>query len=535
MNLYRYSDEENALESAVSYIRDQYGEDDLPFRSVLVLGCCEGDVMQRFSGLFSSVTILDPDAERCDGAMEFILDHDLENVTALSMDLGEYNREFPNQTFDIVLCGSVSRDHENGKDGSLTENLKSMIAPDSICLITKEFTDSQYSDTASEILSSCGPETASGKVCFMHYYYLNAGTVMNTAKLRRFQTEEGEEVEDIRAAFDTAEEFLYGKELPFPVERHYRKAEIRCGKAGISDSHIVVSFYPESSAAQVSVCLTLEDASRDDFVYLRQIRNAKEELFTVDGRPVSLPQLCEEVLKECGLRDLHQGGTSVIIELNRFGSCTDPLELSEEEQRCLYGILTGDEGYLYVPQSLAEERMAGSWTDRDYVKVFACNGNYVLLNFNRGETYADYIDGQLPYAERYYGGLNEYFTMDAPTAGIDHGLFFSVEKGQLIRTVSQRLMNAAGTDGIRSGRQMQEDVSRTLAGIERLTGGGPGGLESLVLDDLDVSGDAANIRSLLERVKTDLDLSYSKATNRMVTVLTILGLLAALVLFLKGF
>ena len=65
-----------------------------------------------------------------------------------------------------------------------------------------------------------------------------------------------------------------------------------------------------------------------------------------------------------------------------------------------------------------EERMAQSWTSRDFVRVIAFSSNYVLLNFNRGETYADYIDYQKPYADRYFGDLNEYFTMDAPTAGV---------------------------------------------------------------------------------------------------------------------
>ena len=392
---------------------------------------------------------------------------------------------------------------------------------------------------------TCGPAVASGKICFMHYYYLSVTDSINTSRIRRMQQDETEDTAEVREAFDCAENFLHGGELQFPVIRHYRTASILSEKVPVADSHAIVSFYPQAGVAQVSVNLTLEDVPCDDFVYLHQIQCARADLFTIDGKPGSIPQFCEDVLKACGLKKVIQGPTSIITEVNRFGTCTDPLDLSLNDERCLYGMLTGDEGYLHVPRALIEERMSESWTSRDFVKVIAFSSNYLLLNFNRSENYADYIDYQKPYADHYFGSLNEYFTMDAPTAGVNHGLFFSAEMGQLIHAITQRLMGDSArpstshgffvSDDIKRNKHIRRDMIRALNKLDQVNITEIGALDDLVLRNLDIKQKVESIRSLLELVESDLDLLYNTTTNRMVTLLTILGLLFALIQTINSF
>lgn len=629
--------EDLVLNRALEYVKDKFGEEDLQYLSVLDLGCGCGRLMPRFAALFSSVTGLEPDRERCDAAMELILDQDLENATALCMDLQEYREEFPNQTFDIILCSHVFQHMTHASACSILEDLKHVMHPDSVCILTTTFTQGRRNLYTEEFLSdgsrvvldtdedgfdravadpdklavclfarpwmerflnscglqvktfqayhfaetsdasadaaasedpvllekardafylcepvegtllrpACGPETASGKICFMQFYYLNAADSMNTARIRNLQEREGEDVAVLRDAFAAAEGFLYGGNLHFPAIRHFRCTKVRSEKVDIADSHLIVSFYPSSGIIQVSINLTLEDVACDDFVFLHQVQCAGPGFFMIDGVSESIPGCCERIIRECGIKHFQPGATSIITEVNRFGICKDPQNLSLDEQRCLYGMLTGDEGYLHVPQPLVEERMAQSWTSRDFVRVIAFSSNYVLLNFNRGETYADYIDYQKPYADRYFGDLNEYFTMDAPTAGVNHGLFFSAETGQLIRTGTQRLMGASSqvhaahgffvTDDIKRNKHIRAEMIRTLNKLDQMNITELGSLDDLVMESLDVSKKVENIRSLLELVESDLDLLYSTTTNRMVTLLTILGLLFALIQTINSF
>ena len=186
-------------------------------------------------------------------------------------------------------------------------------------------------------------------------------------------------------------------------------------------------------------------------------------------------------------------------------------------------MLTGDEAYLHVPAAFAEERLANSLSGLDFVRVFASEDSCLLLNFNRGETYADYIDYQIPYAERYFGGLNDYFTMDAPTAGVDHGLYFSAEKGLLTRTAAQRL-----AEDVRMDKHTRAELNGMIAALEKTAEAQSGTMDGLVLRELGVPGSLESVRGMLEQAASDLDLRYSRSTNRMVTVLTILGILYAL-------
>ena len=137
MNDFDHSDK---LDIALRYLKETYGEEGLRYRSVLDLCCGAGDSLPEFSALFSSVTCLEPDPERCDEAMESILDRDLENATALCMDLEEYIREFPNQTFDVVMSG-VLQDGEQDEAYGFLKTLKQVIGPDTVCLFAMPFAE----------------------------------------------------------------------------------------------------------------------------------------------------------------------------------------------------------------------------------------------------------------------------------------------------------------------------------------------------------------------------------------------------------
>ncbi len=629
--------ENKVLDKAIEYAKQKYGEDMLPYLSVLDLGCGCGRLMPRFAALCSSVTGLEPDRERCDEAMSLILEKDLENATALCMTLEEYVKAFPGQMFDIVLCSHVFQHMKHETACSILEGLKQVIGPDSLCLFTTTYTDGRVNRYTEEFLTdgqrtsldidqkgfdlavdddgklavcmfsrpwierffascglkvkqfqayhfsgertaeddaaassdpaqlafardafylcepaegtllrqSCGPETASAKVCYMQYYYVDVRDSINTSRIRKLQNEESDDVALIRDSFATAESFLHGSNLHFNALRHFRSVEVRADRVDIADSHLIITFYQGSGVVQVSVNLTLEDVPADDLVFLHQIQCAGPGFFTVNGQPSSIPKLCEDVLKEYGLKNVQHGSNAIIIEVNRFGSCTDPMDLTLDEQRCLYGILTGDEGYLHVPQALIEDRMAENWTSRDFVKVIAFSSNYVLLNFNQGETYADYIDYQKPYGDHYFGALNEYFTMDAPTAGVNHGLYFSAEMGQIIRTGTERLMGSTSqvhgshgffvTDDIKRNKHIRAEMIRTLNELDQVSITEIGALDDLVFRNLKITQKVESIRSLLELVESDLDLLYSTTTNRMVTILTILGLLFAMIQTINSF
>ncbi len=384
-------------------------------------------------------------------------------------------------------------------------------------------------------------DSVAGKICYMQFFNLEGKkpdlSILNAVR-------EDEQAKTIRADFDTAEGFLYGGGLHFPAKRHFfTNVNLHLDRVAISDSHVVISVYPDVNVCQISVCLRVEEASTENFVYLHQLQGSPAENFETDGRRVSIPGLCEEFLKRFGLK-ARKGATGCMMELNRFCARADAETLTEEEMKRLYGMLTGDEGWRHVPVELARERMNEGWTSRDFVKAVVFNNSYLLLNLNCESAHRDYLAGQYGYQYRYYNGMNEYFTMDADTAGVNHGFFFSAETGLVVKTVVDRQLedrpNLERAHGVMLGNEIKENKRRRIGMIgmlnkvETVSISELGELDALVLRQLNTSERVESIRSLLELLESDLDLLYSTNTNYMVTLLTLLGLVFALIQIVIG-
>lgn len=215
-----------------------------------------------------------------------------------------------------------------------------------------------------------------------------------------------------------------------------------------------------------------------------------------------------------------------------------PASLQDTERASLYGMLTGDEGWRHVPRDLVRARLENSWSTRDFARTVVFSNNFLLVNFNQGRTAANYLAGQRENGIAYYGGIKEYFTQDAHTAGLNHGVFFSAETGMLVKATTSRLLSRrpVGYTGrkrfsigeIRKSKSYRGELIRTLSKLEIVSISEMGELDALVAEGLSVSRRVQSIRELLELVESELELAYDSNTNRMVGLLTVLGLLFAL-------
>ena len=385
-----------------------------------------------------------------------------------------------------------------------------------------------------------GETPAGGKVTYLQYYYLTdgAGDMARLPPEQKAEDCEGSR-RKVLEDFATAQGFLYGGGLHFPAVRYVSPdLGLRLEGLPIRRSHAILTVYPKLSVCQVSVCLCLEDTPVRAFVWLHQIQTSDGTLFQGEKGEISIPGICRETLEKYGIRSAAPASNAIITELNRLGDCQGAEELGDDEARCLYGVLSGDEGWKHVPAAMARQRMDSSWSSRDFVKVVAFAGNFLVLNLNRQEVYRDYIAKQHVFADRYWGGLNPYFTMDADTAGVNHGVYFSVETGMVVQTLTDRFLNSRPDVLHKSGLSLRREIKankryraemiRTMNMVERVTITELGELDGLVMRALDTLGRIESIRNLLELLESDLDLMYQTNTNRMVNILTVLGLVLAL-------
>ena len=391
----------------------------------------------------------------------------------------------------------------------------------------------------------CGPDTLEGKMCFMLYYDLKPDEKKRKKKgeaeaieKKRKALEDGEKIgDDVRSATG----FLYAEGVPFGLKRYYKTGldtKIVGKDCPVRESHAIVTIIPSRNLAQVSFNVALGESVTDNYLYLRQ-SGFGDRFFTIEGKETGLKDYAKTLLEdelEYELESDKPLNTASIMEINRFGDRIDCKDLCMEETRCLYGLLTGDEGYRFVSEDRIHSMMRKHWGSRDFFEVLAFKTNYLLLNLNQGSRYQDeYLGTQSPYQDHYYGGMNHYFVMDADTAGVNHGLFFSVERGMCILSDIERMLEKVPKStkdwwirrALKKNAKYRMELIEILNSIKLGSFAEIGELDKLIADNLELGRRTEMMRYLLENVEAELEMLYDRRSNRGMTVLTVLGLLLA--------
>lgn len=332
----------------------------------------------------------------------------------------------------------------------------------------------------------------------------------------------------------TATEFLHGGDLRFPCKRFlFSGYDISVKDCDASDGHVLATVFWDAGICEISVNFTVAASDTESLIYLRQI-------FLSDTKVCgdrSIKATAGEYFSRMGA-DIDDAEISYIVELNKFFDDDTADEIFSEDASELYGIMTGDEGYEYVPKELCRTRLGNRWSTRDFAGAVVYRNNFLLANLNRGIRIKRYIDHQTRFGTEYYGGLNPYFAMDCAIAGVNHGIMFSCEVGMVAKSVSsavlKRQAELSGKYGhlkndIGTTKQLRRELILTLNRLETVDMAELGDLDRLVMDGLDVNPLVEKIKYLLELLESELDLLYQSSTNRLVNLLTVLGLILAAV------
>lgn len=100
----------------------------------------------------------------------------------------------------------------------------------------------------------------------------------------------------------------------------------------------------------------------------------------------------------------------------------------------MYGLVTGDEGYVYVPEDVASAKIQNGWSTRGFLYVFVYGYHLVVLNFKNtsllGKKYMAFqakINEAQDRSDRY-----KYFHLNTCIASIDHGVVNCIERNIII-------------------------------------------------------------------------------------------------------
>jgi len=353
---------------------------------------------------------------------------------------------------------------------------------------------------------------------------------------------EGDGLPPVLADIRTGEKFLYGGGLTFPCTRYLRQeGEFQIRGFRPYDSHALLTLYHDSNVCQAGLHFSVQVDSVEDLIYLRQIFLSDTPV-TEDGRSIS--QVADGLLKPLGIT-VKEAENAYLLEINDFFGQEDPEEILRKHAGSAYGMMTGDEGHGYVPEAMAQERLGNRWASRDFFSAVAFRNNFLLLNLSGGSRAVGYRAHQDGFGRSFWGGPNPYFFMDAPTACVNHGLYFAAETGMVAKAICANVLNHQSrlshashrkvNQSIQTTKELRRDLIITLNRLESIGMAELGELERLIMAGLEIDPMVEKIKYLLELLESELDLLYQTSTNTLVNILTVVGLLLSAVQVIMGF
>ena len=389
--------------------------------------------------------------------------------------------------------------------------------------------------------------TFDGKISYILYFTLfpeqESAQRIKTLKedmLRNYPMAHTEEDDnEIFRDFKIVQEFLHGGGLPFQCWRLLLCNEpVTMEKAGVHQLQVMFTAFPEINIGKMTFNLQFQDAGTSQMVYLHHCNGNGAKITFKDGTALSISEMYQQVLKEMNFYGKH-GQLAHLIEINRFGNLDDVAVIMQQEKKRMYGIISGDEGWNHIPEELADARIQPDWSSRDFVEFITFGSNFLLLNLIDSPAAKRYRDNQVAFGGTYYGGMNPYFALNPEVAGVNHGIIYAVELVMAMKTIAHRILefqasfqkNRTGNFGedIRQTKDYRRELISTLNRVENIDMTELGELEKVILNSQQISPIIEKIKYLLELLESELDLMYQTRTNAFVNLLTILGLIVAIV------
>ena len=349
-------------------------------------------------------------------------------------------------------------------------------------------------------------------------------------------------VYDEMASFDnpyitdmqTAQTFLRGGGQTYRTHRVFLDS-IRpdTESAGMSGFCTMISYFEESNIVALTFHYGIKGISSDRVIGIRQSGVHKEYAFR-DGT-YSCFTMAEKICSLLGMAPHVE--TSYLCEVTKFGDIKTLEEIERDHAKLLYGLMTGDEGYDFVPEEMVRDRLTNCWGSRDFMRIYASRQAFLFINLLRTPHQQEYLDRQTQYGTDIYGAANPYFFMDECPLTVNHGILFSVEFAMILRALINEVLAFQSEykkkkfvsyyRRIKETRELRRKIIKVLEKVEQTQIAEIGELSTILLASQHIVPTVEEVKYLLELLEADLTLIYSERNNLLVTVLTVLGLLLA--------
>lgn len=306
-----------------------------------------------------------------------------------------------------------------------------------------------------------------------------------------------------------------------------------------------LTIYPRFDISTLLFNLHLENCTVDELIFLMQcfedrfkIDVDSDELNELNTNNIFIRDILLEYIKLISTAFGLKPGTPNIfksrcIEIPGLSNSEiqDPQALLDRFPRQIYGLLTSDEGWRFVPEDVAIEKTNMKWRTRNFVLAIPLHFCVLLINMLNGDTHKQYIKSQKLIRTKFGCSLEEYFKIKPKIAGLKHGPLLILEISSIQYYMLDQVLykiTEAKPKSVRDFLTQREELTEALSKLAkfkiqevRILGENIG--KTMLLENK-----INNVTKRLEEIERALIVKYNQRINYFMLTLTVFGIIFAI-------
>lgn len=209
----------------------------------------------------------------------------------------------------------------------------------------------------------------------------------------------------------------------------------------------------------------------------------------------------------------------------------DAQSLLDRFPREIYGLLTADEGWRFVPEYVAIERTNMKWRTRNFFCAVPWRLCVLLINLTGGDTHRKYMEYQNLLCNKFGYPIEEYHTSKPRIAGLNHGPLLNLEIASIQYYMLDRVLNKVTESKRKSVRgflAQREELIKALSKLAQVKIQEIGILGQNIGKTMGLENKIGEVTKRLEEIERTLIIKYNKRINLLMIALAILGVIFAI-------
>jgi len=354
--------------------------------------------------------------------------------------------------------------------------------------------------------------------------------------------------------FNISETFL----LPENITNKYYRLQLDSFALKFQSLHKNVSFakeilidsfltvYPELDIGTIIFNLNIKECTADDIIFITQCFESSRFSF-----PAKLPKFAENKKNKSTIDEitkLYIKNISIAVGNNKQlktmfesrcieiqdivdGDINDPREFITKYPQHIYGLLTSDEGWRFVPRDVAIKKTALRWRTRNFLYVIPFHRCVLLINFENGSFHKRYVKYQNILRSKYGYQLEKYFTFRPKIAGLNHGPLLILEIASIHYFLLELELNKIAQEKPKKLNELlrqREDLISALSKLSWIKIREMGILGQNIHETMLLSNKTDQLYKRLSEIESALNIKYNQKINFWITHLTVIGIVIAL-------